>query len=58
MKSGKDQEAVRVFEKFVNTAFEEAAEMKLPVGQLPPLKRPAEYQWLQYIQALDRCPTL
>ena len=53
-KTGKSHQAVKLFEGFVNDGFKEAAEAKLTLGQLPLIKRPAEYQWLQYIQALDK----
>ena len=52
--TNKQRDAVELFETFVNSAFKEAAEMNIIKGQLPFTKRPGEFQWLQYIQALNR----
>ena len=50
----KARQAVELFEAFVNTAFKEAVETNMTKGQLPLTKRPLEFQWSQYIQALNR----
>jgi len=54
MGEGKFREAVKAFENFVNEGFREAEAMGLQRGLLPLPRRPAEYQWMQYIQALSR----
>lgn len=54
MGEGKFREAVKAFENFVNEGFREAEAMGLQRGLLPLPRRPAEYQWMQYIQSLSR----
>lgn len=54
MFESKFKEAVKVFEDFINEGFKEAQSNKLERGQLPLHRRPAEFQWLQYLQALNR----
>lgn len=50
----KFKEAVKLFEDFINEGFKEAQANKLERGQLPLHRRPAEYQWLQYLNALNK----
>ncbi|CAD7704089.1 unnamed protein product, partial [Ostreobium quekettii] len=54
MRSEKFKEGVELFEAFVNEGFKAGAEMNLPKGQVPNNRLPGTFQFLQYIQCLQR----